>query len=419
MSAPIRQAVVLVGGLGTRLGSLTHATPKPLLHVAGRPFLETLILWLARAGVEDVILSTGYLAGAFELFLADGHASGRWVGPEGKPVVVRESRESKPLGTGGALAILRGKLDQRFFLINGDSFFACDLIAVASKAEALPLGHAVITTRAVPDARRFGRVETAAAGRVSGFREKGSAGPGVINAGVTVLSGDIVDRISALPCSIETEIYPALAEEGLLHAVEQEGYFIDIGLPETYSEAQITLPRATRRPAIFFDRDGVLNRDVAGYTYRIEDLVLMPGAARAVAWARTLGFCTVVVTNQAGIAYGLYTEDDMRAFHRAMNVAMRTSGGWIDAFYHCPYHPNAVIPALRAADHPDRKPNPGMIFRAVRDLDIDLAGSLLIGDKPSDVAAAAAAGLAGHIYEGGSLEIRLRSLLSESKFVKP
>lgn len=411
-AAAVRQAVILVGGLGTRLGTLTATTPKPLLPVAGRPFLDTLIQWLARAGVEDIILSTGYLAGTFSAFLAEGQASGRWTGPEVVPVKVRESREETPLGTAGALTLLRGQLDDRFFLVNGDSFFACDPVAVAARAEVLPADHAVMTIRAVPDTSRFGRVETDGTDRVTGFREKGVPGPGMINAGISVLPTSVLDRIRATPCSVEAEIYPALAAEGLLHAVPQEGFFIDIGLPETYAEAQTALPRALRRPAVFFDRDGVLNHDGAGYAHRVADLQLMPGAARAVALARARGFRTVVVTNQAGIARGYYDESAMRAFHRALNARLRAeAGGWIDAFYHCPFHPDAAVAALRAENHPDRKPNPGMILRAAHDLDLDLAQSLLIGDRDSDIAAASAAGVEGLLHLDGDLETRLQAAL--------
>jgi histidinol-phosphate phosphatase family protein len=414
-TAPVRQAVVLVGGLGTRLGALTKTTPKPLLPVAGRPFLEVLILWLARAGVEDIILSTGYLAGTFEGFLAEGHASGRWTGPEGLPIRVRESREDQPLGTAGALTLLRGQLEERFFLINGDSFFACDPVAVAARAERLPPHHAVMTTRAVPDTTRFGRVEADAEGIVTGFREKGVAGPGMINAGISVLPSAVLDRITRTPCSIETDIYPALAAEGLLHAVPQEGFFIDIGLPETYAEAQETLPRALHRPALFLDRDGVLNRDDSGYTHRIDDLRLMPGAGRAVARARALGFATVVVSNQAGIGRGLYDVAAMQAFHHALNEALRRDGGWVDAFYHCPFHPEAVLPEFRAANHPDRKPNPGMLLRAARDMGINLAASVLIGDRDTDLAAAAGAGCAGVLYAGGDLEPVVQAALATAQ----
>jgi D-glycero-D-manno-heptose 1,7-bisphosphate phosphatase len=130
-----------------------------------------------------------------------------------------------------------------------------------------------------------------------------------------------------------------------------------------------------------------------------------------VALARSLGYTTIVVTNQAGIARGLYTEADMTIFHGALNAALRQSGGWIDAFYHCPYHPQATLPQWQAENHPDRKPNPGMLLRAARDLDIDLAGSVLFGDRDSDIVAAGSAGLRGVLYTGGDLDALLGETL--------
>lgn len=408
----IRQAVVLVGGFGTRLGALTKSMPKPLLTIAGRPFLDYLICWLAKAGVEDVLLFTGYLSETFRPFIDAGQQSGRWVGPEGNPIQVTALCEPEPAGTAGALRLFKDHLADRFFLLNGDSFFLCDPIAIARKAETLPEAHGLLTVRNVPDVARFGSVALSG-DLVTGFQEKGRVGAGLINAGISVLTRDMVELIDAIPCSLETDIYPILASEGRLHGIVQEGYFIDIGLPETYEDAQTALPEALRRPAVFFDRDGVLNED-KGYTHRIEDLKLMPGAAKAVAMARDHGFATVVVTNQAGIARGLYTERDMASFHSALNLALRREGGWIDAFYHCPFHPDGAVEAFRA-DHPDRKPAPGMILRAAKDLDIVLEGSFLIGDKDSDIQAATAAGISGHIYTGGPLDRLLADVIQVSQ----
>ena len=129
--------------------------------------------------------------------------------------------------------------------------------------------------------------------------------------------------------------------------------------------------------------------------------------------ARNCGYQTVVVTNQGGIALGLYGEPEMQQFNRALNEALRSGGGWIDAFYHCPYHPNAVVAELKAQEHPDRKPNPGMILRAAADLNIDLANSVLIGDRETDLAAANAAGVRGILFNGQNLEETLVPVLRD------
>ncbi len=131
------------------------------------------------------------------------------------------------------------------------------------------------------------------------------------------------------------------------------------------------------RPEIFFDRDGVLNVD-AGYLFRSEQLRWMPGAMAAVRRANELGFVTVVVTNQSGVARGLYTEADIVALHNWMQQELGTAGARIDAFYYCPHHPEGSEAAYRMVCE-CRKPLPGMLLQAARDLDIDLASSILIG----------------------------------------
>lgn len=402
----IRQAVVLAGGLGSRLGSLTTSTPKPLLPVAGRPFLDYQIEWLARAGFEHVILATGYLADAFDAFVF----SRTWRGPTGRPVIVETARESHPAGTGGAVALVRERLDPRFLLVNGDTFFDCDLVSVERAAKATPSDSAMLTVRRVVDTSRYGRVEVGSDGRVLRFAEKGVGGAGTVNAGVAVLARSITEMIKSLPCSIETEIYPDLANQDRLYTCEQEGFFIDIGVPDAYTRAQAELPKAAQKPAFFFDRDGVLNVD-GGYTHRTEDLELMPGAAAAVRLVRDAGYVVVVVTNQAGVARGFYNEDAVGVFNDALNARLREEGGWIDAFYFCPYHPEGSEPAYRCA-HPERKPAPGMILRAAEELGLDLGASYLIGDKQSDLEAARAAGIGACLFQGGRLDSLVRDVLA-------
>ncbi len=170
--------------------------------------------------------------------------------------------------------------------------------------------------------------------------------------------------------------------------------------------------KARARPCAFLDRDGVLNVD-KGYTHRVEDLEFVPGALQAVALLNARGFAVVVVTNQSGIARGMFEPADMHAFHQAMAERLAAAGARLDAIYHCPYHGDAVLPRWRHADHPDRKPNPGMLLKAFEELPIGRDGSFLIGDKPSDVAAAAAAGIPGHLFPGGRLDTFVTEIVGE------
>lgn len=153
----------------------------------------------------------------------------------------------------------------------------------------------------------------------------------------------------------------------------------------------------------FLDRDGVLNVD-HGYVHRAADLDFVAGAPTAVARLNARGYRVVVVTNQSGVARDLYSVDDVARFHAAMQGRLAEQDAHIDAFYICPFHADAKISAFRHADHPDRKPNPGMILRAMDDMNIGTDGSFLIGDRDSDMEAARRAGIPGHLFTGGRLD---------------
>lgn len=155
------------------------------------------------------------------------------------------------------------------------------------------------------------------------------------------------------------------------------------------------------RPALFLDRDGVINLD-HGYVATRERLGYVPGIARLVAAANHAGWAVVVVTNQSGVARGYFPESQMHAFHDLIRADLAREGARIDAVYHCPHLPGAPV-AVFDRDCDCRKPRPGMLLRAIREMTLDPDASAMIGDKPSDVAAAQAAGVAGHLFEGGDV----------------
>ena len=156
------------------------------------------------------------------------------------------------------------------------------------------------------------------------------------------------------------------------------------------------------RPAVFFDRDGVLNEEI-GYLHRVEDLRWTKGALRAVRAMNAADFLVFVVTNQAGVAHGFYEEADIRKLHFRMKTDLENAGARVDAFYHCCWHPNAKVEAWRHPDHPDRKPNPGMLLQAMRDWPVDRKRCFLIGDRDTDIEAAKRAGMPGYKFAGGDL----------------
>ena len=226
---PVRQAVVLAGGRGTRLGALTDATPKPLLPVGGRPFLDWVADNLLRQGVDDLILTVGYRADAFDAWIT------RW----SDRMRVRRFVEETPLGTAGALPLLRGDLRDSFVVLNGDTMYDAPIQALerCRVAAGVP---AVLGLRTVPDVARYGEVVLDGS-LVTAFREKGRTGPGLINGGVYLLAREAVDRIGS-PASIETDLLPVLVAERSLAGLPCDGFFIDIGIPSSFEEAQTSVP---------------------------------------------------------------------------------------------------------------------------------------------------------------------------------
>jgi NDP-sugar pyrophosphorylase family protein len=232
------KAVVLVGGEGTRLRPLTYTTPKPLLPVANIPFLERQLAWLAHHGVDEVVLSMGYLPDAFVTHFPGGRFGS---------VTLRYAVEDEPLGTAGGIrfAAEQGGIDERVVVCNGDVLTGLDL------GELLRFhidrdADATIHLAQVPDPSAYGLVTTTTTGEVEAFVEKpppGEAPTDWINAGTYVLEPSVLDRIpEGAPSSIERETFPALLREpGRLYALQSDEYWIDVGTPEKYLEAHADL----------------------------------------------------------------------------------------------------------------------------------------------------------------------------------
>jgi D-glycero-D-manno-heptose 1,7-bisphosphate phosphatase len=386
----VDQVVFLVGGTGSRLGSLTAETPKPVLPVGGRPFLDYLLDEASRYGFSRCLLLCGYRAHSIEQAY-----QGRAV----RGMQVETAIESEPAGTAGALARAAGRLDELFFLVNGDSLFDCNWLALAPAARDRRDWTARMTLAGGITGNRYGRVEIEG-DAVRAFTPAGESTLPV-NAGIYLMRKSVLAAIGPGFVSLEQHVLPVLAKQGLLQGRVSEGPFIDIGLPDEFARAQTLVPEIVRRPAIFFDRDGVLNHDT-GYVHRAEEFQWVDGAREAVRWANDCGYYTFVVTNQAGVAHGYYDEESIRRLHGWMQTELHAEGAHIDAYEYCPFHPNGVV-AQYCQDSDLRKPGPGMLKKLMGDWPVDVGRSLMIGDRDSDIEAASAAGIAGHKFEGGNV----------------
>jgi len=405
MTRPItvRQCAILAGGLATRLGTITHEIPKPVLEVGERPFLAWLMRELQRFGVEEFVILTGHLSGRVQDIMGDATAS------LPKPARVIYTEEPVRAGTAGALHHARAHLHAHFLLCNGDSVFDTNLSALLRDAAhdgADVLGRLMLAD--LDDASRYGVVNLDG-DRITDFAERPAAGqPGLINAGIYVLNRRVVDRCPAAG-SLERDVLPALAAEGALRGTQGRGFFVDIGIPEDLERARHNLPAVLNRPALFLDRDGVLNHD-HGYVGFREHFDWVDGAVDAIKLATDLGWHVFVVTNQSGVARGLYTEHDAKSLLHWVSDEARRHGGTIDDWRYCPYHPEGTVPEYRRASD-WRKPGPGMLLSLIDDWQLQPGRCLMVGDQPTDVDAATAAGMRSATFHGGNLRDFIAPLL--------
>jgi D-glycero-alpha-D-manno-heptose 1-phosphate guanylyltransferase len=228
-------AVLLVGGMGTRLRSVVPSVPKPLAAVGDRSFLELLIRQIRYQGIRRIVMCTGFLAEQIENKFGDGRA---W------EVSIEYSHEEQPLGTAGALKLAQRHLEgvPEFLVLNGDSFLEADfdqLIRLNHERN----GLATMAVVRLEDTGRYGTVRVDADGRLVGFAEKTEAGVADwINAGVYVFTSAIFEHIPQGEASLERDVFPRIIEHGV-YAAEQRGMFIDIGTPEDYARAQALCER--------------------------------------------------------------------------------------------------------------------------------------------------------------------------------
>lgn len=267
------RAVVLVGGFGTRLRPLTSDLPKQMLPIVDRPMIEHVVGHLAAHGVEEVVLSLGFLPDAFRDAYSDGRCAG---------IPLHYAVEPEPLDTAGAIrfAAEDAGIDEAFLVLNGDVLtdLAVDELIGFHRASG---AEATVSLTPVDDPSRYGVVPIDADGRVTGFVEKPPAGAAPcnwINAGTYVFEPSVIDRIEpGRRVSVEREVFPAMADEGVLYGLRSEAYWVDTGTPETYLGVQLDLLDGVRGPA----RSGVDDAAEIHPGATVRRSVIGPGAVVA------------------------------------------------------------------------------------------------------------------------------------------
>ena len=369
----MRQAVILAGGFGTRLSHVVSDVPKPMAPIKEKPFLDYVIKTLKQHGFDNFVFLTGYKAEQIEEHFK--HLKNTTF-----------IKEETALGTGGAILNAFDKLQDDFFVINGDTFFDIDYNILEEFGKDKPITLALRYTNNI---ERYGFVEIDDKFAIKSFVEKGKLPEdkidGYINGGIYYIHKSALipyaDKFNGEFISMETEIFPQLLTNNELNGLPLGGCFIDIGIPEDYYRAQELIPdwiAKEIKQALFIDKDGTLIENTE-YPHG-RDFKIIESTIDIVKKYSDLDYHIIMVTNQAGIAKGKFTLEQMQEGLEGIKEFYKSKEVTFDDIEYCPYHKDGVIKEY-AYDTILRKPNPGMILKACEKLKIDLKHSVMIGDN--------------------------------------
>lgn len=396
----VSEVIILAGGQGTRLQSVTGGLPKCLVPIGETPFLHILITLLQQQRITHFVFALGHAHEVITRYLQEHFPD----------LSISISVEATPLGTGGALRKAIGMAHTpNVAVVNGDTLFTGD---IASLAQWHWSQSAIVTIalKTMYQVDRYGSIATDAASRILSFDEKKYYPKANINCGLYIINCPaFLADTPEHPFSLESEYLEPYADAKAFYGLVQEGYFMDIGIPEdwhrfttdwqhsqntqrestsTYLQIADQLSHSSYNRALpftidkswtlFLDRDGVINEEKhQDYIHTWEEFRFYPGVIEAMAvFARLFGRI-IIVTNQKGVGKGYTLKEDLERIHENMTAVIREAGGHIDRIYYCPDLEN---------DSPDRKPNPGMGLRARQDFpDIDFTKSIMVGNTLSDM----------------------------------
>lgn len=386
------QAVIMAGGKGTRLRSVTgDELPKPMAPVAGKPILQWQIEALRRCGVTDILLITGYLGEKIEAFFGDGSTFG---------VRIRYYREQQPLGTAGALVEVEELLESDFLLVFGDTIFDISIDRMLAYHREK---RAEVTLFAHPNSHPFDSdvLLRESDGRVCGFLPKGEVRTewydNCVNAGFYIVHRTLCKRIPrGEKTDLEKQVlWPLAGQGGAVYAYLSPEYIKDVGTPERIETAATEIESGVvaarnlnkKQKCVFLDRDGTVNQ----YRGLISDpmqLELENGAAEAIRLLNASGYLTIVVTNQPVVARGMCGMEDVETIHRKLQTLLGQQGAYLDGILFCPHHPDSGYPeenpAYKIPCH-CRKPEIGMLTVCAERYNIDMSQSWMVGDTTTDI----------------------------------
>ena len=366
----MKQAVILCGGYGKRLGKLSKKTPKPLIKINNKPFIENIIFQYSRYNIKKILLLCSYKAKLFK----DKYHNKKLFGCQIKCFI-----EKKPSGTAGALRNAKKYLDNEFFLSNGDTLVNFNILLLKKNLNnKSKISMAVLKKKGTIG--RYGGIKLNKNNSVL-FVNKNND---YINTGYCLIKKQLINEIKKNHKNFEKDFLKNLNRNLIKGLALNKGhnYFLDIGIPKDLKKGKQFLDKFNLKKAIFLDRDGVINKDY-GYVHKYNQIKYINNIKKAVKLLNDNNFYVFVISNQSGIGRGYYSTTDVRNLHGLINHDFNNKYAHIDEFVFAPYYKNSNLKYTKE-DENMRKPNTGMIDYLTKNWNILKNKSIIIGDKESD-----------------------------------
>lgn len=363
--------VILAGGRGTRISRFTKKIPKPLLKINNLQFIQYLINFYSKYPFRKIFILTGYKGEKFNKFNKS----------LSNLIPIECIKERKKLDTGGALYQLKNKVQKNFILINGDSFIDYDIKKfIQKKLSQKYIGKILLinhlnnkSNKKLNNLKILNNDDIVLNGKL-------------MNAGVYHFNRKIFKYLKPNKSSLETEILPNLIQKKLFKGFCVKEKLLDIGSYANLNKAKKFLKKYVNRSSVFLDRDGVVNKDL-NYVYKIKDFVFRKNAIKALKYLNKNNINIFIVTNQAGIAKGYYTEKKFFNLSNYIRKVLLSKNIYINDLEYCPYHPLGKIKKYKKKSN-FRKPGNLMLEKIIKKWGIKTSKSVMIGDKISDEKAA-------------------------------
>lgn len=435
------KAIIMAGGKGTRIASVTNNVPKPMIKIFNKPILEYQIENLKACGLTDIILVIGHLGNVIKDYFGNGSNFG---------VNIEYFIEEYPLGTAGALFKMP-QLTEDFLLLCGDVILDIDFNRFINfhksnhawaSLMAHPNGHpydsSLLVTEILEPQEPGGLpVDTHRVTQWMNKEDERLYYKNRVNAGIEIISPELlretkknfVPRHPETPDKIDLDrdVLKPNIKSGKIYAYDTPEYIKDMGTPDRYYETTKDIETGkvqarnlkNKQKAIFLDRDGTINK-TAGFINKPEQFELIPGVTEAIKSINKSGFLTIVITNQPVIARGECSFEELQAIHNKMETELGKEGAFIDGIYVCPHHTDKGY----AGERPDykfdcncRKPKAGLLLQAAKDFNIDLLQSYMIGDSQRDVEAGINANVKESIKIDSNKENALIKVLEDLQII--